>query len=151
MDFYSLKNIKRDVEQNDLYDLFKKTLECKYNVNIYHDVVNESEEMRIDKFLKRMNVPTLYYEEFMLLNNIINPFSIKAGDVLLYTDTFSSFVVNDEEDVVVKRFIQNKGKNTRVDRERDNINTPPTFKPLNLKQLFLDKNSKKIIINNKLQ
>lgn len=151
MYFYSLENVKRDVEQDNLYDLFKKTLECKYNVNIYHDVVNESEAMRMDKFLKRMDIPSIYYEEFMLLNNIINPFSIKAGDVLLYTNTFSSFAAIEEENNVVKKFIQNKGKSTRVDRERDNSATPPTFKPLELKQLFLDKNSKKIIINNKLQ
>ena len=86
MKSYSLENIKRDKNQDSLYDIFSKTV-VDQKINRLQNTVIDGEDGRLDKVSLRLYGSTNYVEELMIINNIINPFSIKVGDVIFYVET----------------------------------------------------------------
>lgn len=147
---YTLDNLKVNPDQDFLYDIFKNTVVDK-KIPRRTTVVQEGEEMRLDLVSKRLYGTTEYVEELMILNNILNPWSIKKQDSIVFLDYQSISLLQDleiDEEITSEKSAK-PNKNTRVDANR-NKGVIPTIKPINLKQLEVDKTSEKIKINNKL-
>jgi len=151
MKSFTLKNLKRDKKQDNLYNIFKQTYINKNNVPLYETYVNELEEMRLDRISYRLYGSPSYIEELMELNNIMNIWNIKQGDVI-YFSPIGSFDNLKELEKEIDDDIENiskPNKETRIDKNRSK-NVPPTIKPKSLKTLTLDKKNKTIKIHGKL-
>jgi len=153
MNIYSF--IKLNIEKNGFYDLFKRTLVNRFittDIGIF--VVTDEYEGRIDLVCRYLHGNSDLVEELMTLNGIINPFSIKIGNIIYYyknLDNYGLLYQSDPEDFSNKDQIlnMNKKKNTKKDVNR--IGSPPTIKPDNLKQIDINYDKKKITIINKFR
>lgn len=86
MKLYSLEKIERVKEQDNLYDLFYpilKDIDIK-NFILKKYIVKEERSMRIDLICLDIYNSIDYIDELMHINNIIDPYSIKKGDVIYY-------------------------------------------------------------------
>ena len=143
---FTLENLKRDIEQDNLYNLFIQTYIDK-NLQLYQTYVTEDENMRLDKISKRIFGFSGYIEELMQINNILNIWNVKNGDVISYSPINNLELLKSLEkqldDVYEK--ISRPNKKTRVDPDRK-TNVPPTIKPKSLKSIVLDTKNKTITI-----
>jgi hypothetical protein len=150
VNFYTLKedNIGNE-KQNGLYKLSNITVKS-YNftenqLGLY--VVPREYEMRMDLISNHLYDSMEYVEELMKLNNIINPFAIKEGDVINYLPLDILHLMHAE-------YNENELQPTnlaQVDKEKENTkqNRQPSEKPREIKQIIEDKQAKKVrIINN---
>lgn len=156
MKFYSFEKgkLKRDTNtQGNPYNLFDNTMVDKdiKDLTKYQHVVMDTQEGRLDKVSLALYGSTEYVEELMKINNIINPFSIKNGDILYYVleSDLPSLYVEKEEDESTDVMSINNPQATRKDANRTN-KTPPVVKNKNNKQISWDKENKKVSITNKI-
>jgi hypothetical protein len=142
MNIYSFKNLTRDVNQNNLYDLFPTQVAFNIPINLYTDTVRREEHMRADLVCKRLYGTTSIIEEFLKVNNLMNIWSVYENDSILY------FMYEDLNKLYYKEPV-NTSKNTKKDPNR---NLPPSIKPSSgTQQVTINKNSKKIQIINSFQ
>lgn len=149
---YTLENLKRNEEQDNLYDLFKDTLLDSDKLTKYLTTVQDGEEMRLDLVSRRIYGTTAYEEELMILNNILNSWSIQKGDEIYFlpSNVIDLMKQPEKENVKVdKKTTKKVDKNTKYDTNRTK-GVIPTIKPLDFKSITVDKKAKKIKINNKL-
>lgn len=148
MESFTLNNLKRDEKQEKLYNIFKQTYVDSKKLKLMTTYVNFEENMRLDKISYRLYGSTVYIEELMQINNIINVWNVKYGDQIQYAALNSLHILKSLEkeldDVYEK--ISKENKNTRVDPNRS-TGVPPTIKPKNLENLTIDKKTRKIKIN----
>jgi phage FluMu protein gp41 len=152
MDTFTFEVIKRNTDQDNLYDIFSKSVVDK-PIKRKKNVVLESEDGRLDIFSKRIYGTKKYVEELMMINNIINPFSVKSGDELSYVDynNITAFRETEKDDKNVESVTNPKrNKNTRKDSNRDK-GVPPTIRPADFEQILVDKKNKTIKLNTRLQ
>lgn len=152
---YSLDKLEFTSSNSGEYlrNIFQKTVVDNKEIETYTTIVKEEEAMRIDRICDRIYGTTRFVEELMVLNNIINPWSINAGDEFVY------FALREEEKMhefdpestktATKEKLANPNKNTRKDPNRSD-NLTPTIKPKNMKSLDVNKENHKIKIINKL-
>jgi hypothetical protein len=148
MKIYTLDNIKRDINQGGLYDIFDTKISQKSYTKVFWYTVQPEEEMRMDLICKKFYGETDYIDEILTLNNIIDPFSITKGtNILLFEldDTITLYV----QDVEVKQDLSlvNKNKETTKDPNRgDNKKLPGNMKKdVNYLDVNIDKDKVKII------
>jgi len=146
----SFKNLKRDEKQDKLYNIFQTTVVNNNNIELFEYVVKREDEMRIDKVSTNIYNSNQYTEELMVLNNIIDPWSIKEGDII-YFCTLDDIqkLYSDDDDYYVdieKLLDKSQNKSTKIDPSRKILN--PVIKPKNLKQINVNKNNHKIQIIN---
>ena len=151
---YTFTVIKRDPKQNNLYDLFSFSgVRDIMSIQKYLDVVNDGEECRMDLISKRLYGTSAYVEELMRINNILNPFSVNAGDPLYFVmvEDLEYYRYVDFDSKVLSTRISNPKdkKGTRVDPTRQ-TGVPPTIRPIDFKQILVDKQNKTIKLNTKL-
>jgi len=150
---YTLDNLKRTTEQNNLYDLFKTTIVDSGKLQKQSTFVQKGEEMRLDLVSKRIYGTVAYEEELMILNNIILPYSIKDGDEIYFLPVDSIDIMHqlekDDEQINVDKKSPKNNKNTKYDPNRTK-GVIPTITPLNYKSVTVDKKAQKIKINNKM-
>lgn len=147
---FTFEMVVRDSQQDNLYDIFRQTIVDKKIENKYYNFVKTGEECRLDKVSLRLSNSTAYIEEIMLLNNIVNPWSVNLGDEITFLDTFVVLQEVEEEDTDIKNIVNpSKNKDTRIDPNRQK-GTPPTIKPTNFKQILVDKKNQTIKLNTKL-
>ena len=144
MESYTLNNINRDDKQQKLYNIFQKTVVDNKDKPILETTVFSGEEMRIDKISDRIYGTTKFEEELMVLNNILNSYSINVGDTIKYflpgyETTMQEVEKSSDQDIV--KSLANPNKNTRKDPNR-NDNLIPTIKPANLTSVDVNKNNK---------
>lgn len=152
MNSYTFKIVtenRRDINEDSLYNLFVDTIIDK-DVVRYPQIVMEGEEGRLDLVSKRIYGGN-YIEELMMINNILNPFSIVEGqeiDVVAPGDLglFRDPELKTEQSNTVAN---PTNKNTRKDPKREK-GVPPTIKPIDFEQLMVNKTSKTIKINTRL-
>jgi hypothetical protein len=144
--------IKRDPNQGNLFNVFQKN--TRYNKNILIDfyVVPREHEMRLDKISNFIYGSPNYVEELMILNDIINPYSVKEGQSIWFCsiDNFQNLYVNDEMltyEEKRKSLINSSQPNRDKKNLSDNQNLPPTVKPNGLQQIKVSKDNKVQIIN----
>lgn len=151
MNSYTLDNTKKD--SNGLYDIFQKTVVENKQLGISTTTVEDGEEMRMDKICERLYGNTNLEEEIMVLNNILNQWTINVGDEIKYlVDDFGKmYEVDKTVSVDVTRTsLINPNKKTKKDPNRiDNLT--PTVKPKNLKSLDVNTENNKIKIINKFE
>ena len=147
---FTFEMVVRDSQQDNSYDIFRQTIVDKKIENKYYNFVKTGEECRLDKVSLRLSNSTAYIEEIMLLNNIVNPWSVNLGDEITFLDTFVVLQEVEEEDTDIKNIVNpSKTKDTRIDPNRQK-GTPPTIKPTNFKQILVDKKNQTIKLNTKL-
>lgn len=145
--------INRDTTQENLYDIFKQTVintpDAQYKRKL--NFVRDGEEARIDKICLRLFDSQAYTEEFMVLNNIINPWSMDIGDDIYYLDGSLETMRQTEKDDTQTENATNpkKKKGVRTDPNRQK-GVPPTIKPIDFQQILIDKKNQTIKLNTKL-
>lgn len=151
MDSFTLTNLKRDSTQGQLYNIFKQTYIDNDDVPLQYVIVQEEEEMRLDKVCVRLYGTRNYIEELMQINDIINIWNVKKNDIIYYTPFNNLSVYKRLEKEIDKAIaeISKEGKNTRVDPKRE-TGVPPTIRPIGLKTLTIDHKTKKIKLLGKL-
>lgn len=147
--------IKRDSNQYDLFNLFQKNMAINTEVNLPLTIfiVPREYEMRLDRISKHIYGSDNYVEELMVLNNIINPYSVKEGDYIYFCDinNLKYLYVDDDmsDDNKNKRQelinSSNVNKNNKISQNDQNL--PKTIKPSNLEQIKITKDNKVLIIN----
>ena len=152
MQGFTFKVIKRDAKQDNLYNIFSSSIVDAENIQKYPFLVLDGEECRLDLVSYRLYGTTYYLEELMVINNIINPFSINVGDTLYYVEyellgLYNS--VDKDESSVTNNNTNNKMKGKRVDPTR-NTGVPPTVRPLDFKQVIVDDNTSTLKLNTRL-
>lgn len=152
MNFYTFDTLNLD--ETGHYNLFEKTMVNKPNLLISTIVVTDEFQGRLDLVCRFVHANTKYLEELMTLNHIINPYSIKTGDVIRYFASTNNYQLlyesdpqpTDKKDEIL---LMNRNKSTKKDKNR--IGSPPTIKPDNLKQIDVNHSKKKITIINKFK
>lgn len=145
-------SITRDINQGELYDIFQKNIMIpkKNNIVLYSYVVPREFEMRIDKISNFLYGSPDYVEELMTINDILNPYSVKEGQIFYYCkfDYIRTFYVKDDmkdNDSIRNSLINSSRSNDNFDFDGDNL--PLTIKPKNLKQITITDDNKVKIIN----
>jgi hypothetical protein len=123
--FKEIEDLERDRDQNGLYDLFVTTFVNNKAILVYGYTVQRGEEMRIDNICNRIYNNINHLSFVLQLNNIQNPLTIKAGDLLFYVreEDIPSFTADPAEaskfrDRVINNAISDKKK--QVDAVRNN-------------------------------
>lgn len=145
---------KLNIGNDGFYDLFQKTMINNDNIFYNYFYVTDEYQGRIDLISKYLYGTTDYIEELMTINNIINPWSIKSGDIIYYANASSDYSIiykndeplNEQKDQIL---LMNKNKSTKKDVNR--LGSPPVIKPDNLKQVDINYVKKKITIINKFK
>ena len=108
--------------------------------------------MRFDLVCKSIYGSNIYEEEMLVFNNILNPYSVKEGQVIKYISPQMIYYLHgfDPLKVNANKVLVNKNKNTKIDPNRKaNQGLPPTVKPNGLEQIQVDEINAVIrIINN---
>lgn len=148
MNLYTFKNNRLEFK-NGVYNLSDLSVNRENfdesDLGIY--IVPREHAMRLDLISHKLYGTANYVEELMKINNILNPFSIKEGDVINYVrlDLIPSMYVVKEDRVLkdINLGLVDSTKNTEKEK------LPPSIKPKGKDQLVVDKKNKKIkIINN---
>ena len=139
--------IVRDSKQNNLYNLFQKNIIYNNNISFNVYVVPREFEMRLDRISNYIYGTPDYIEELMVLNDIINPYSIKEGQYIYFCslEELKTLYIKDE----MRTDLEEKRK--KLIASKNNIkNKPiksPTIKPEGLQQIKVSKDNKVQIIN----
>jgi hypothetical protein len=151
MKIYSFENGK--IGQDGLYDLFKKTVVNRVDIDVSPFVITDEFDGRLDLVCKYLYGSNEFMEELMAMNGIINPHSIKTGDEIFYTESnkLKQLYHKDEEDDSNKSDILNINKDKTTSSDPNRKNYPPSIKPANMKQITVNHNKKKITVTNKLK
>jgi len=133
MEIYDISILKRDPNQNDLYDLIEQTFTLN-TIPLFKFIVGREEEMRPDLISYKLYKSVNYVDFILNLNEIDNPLNIKEGDVILYTtaDKFESYKVSPNTIADKRKTLLSPNKSSRKDPNRqqyieDNYQLPPTF------------------------
>ncbi len=137
--------------KNKLFNIFQKNMEYRTEIQLYKYVVPREYEMRLDLISKRIYGSTNYVEELMLLNNIINPYSIKENQDIYYCsqNSLNALYVKDnmEDNAELRDDIIEAAQPTKNRKDAEK-KIPTTLKPKNIKQVTIDTKNRKVKIMN---
>ena len=145
----------RDSNQGYLVDIIDPLVIWDDTINYYPYVVSNEDAMRIDLICFKIYNNFNYIDELLTMNNIINPWSIKEGDIIYFCDEDSlvslQLQAKTDDNAIVNTLV-NPTKDTQKDPNRDTgTGLPPTIKPAGLKDVEVDYVNKKIKIIDKLK
>lgn len=152
---YTNEKVLRDKKQGDLFDIIDPLVIWDDSLSYYVYIVSKEEEMRPDLICYNIYNSFNYIDELLTWNNILNPFSIKQGQIIYFLDEDSIRALRlqskaDEEEVV--KSLVNPNKDTQKDPNRDvGYGLPPTVKPAGVKDVKVDFNNKTIKIMDKFK
>ena len=134
--------------KDKLVNIFQKNIQYNRGIQLYEYFVPREYEMRLDLISKKLYGSTSYVEELMVINDILNPYSVKENQKIYYcslNDLQSLYVKDDlkENDDVREDIIKASQPNKK---SKDKI--PTTLKPKNIKQVTIDTKNRKIKIMN---
>lgn len=147
---YTLETAERNKNMDNLINIIDPLIYVDDTLNYYPYVVGEEESMRIDLICFNIYGNFAYIDELLTINNIINPWSIKSGDIIYFLNQDDLNVLrlspkSDKQQIVNE--LVNPNKDTQVDPNRETgTGLPPTIKPSNLKEVEVDYNNKTIKI-----
>lgn len=152
MKLYTLDNIKRNSNQNYLYDLFETKITQKSYTKVFWYMTTTEDAMRIDLICKRVYGSTDYVDEILTLNNIVDPLSITQGTLLLMfepSDSTTLYVQDidmskDEDLVNVNKENKNDPGRTKSKKLPSNIKQDPKKRDINI-------DTGKVKINNNIR
>ena len=146
-------NILRDPKQDYLFDLFQKNIVFTRNIVLIPYIVPREFEMRLDRISNYIFSSPDYVEELMVINDIINPYSVKEGQVLYYctVDSVTYLYTKDEllnnNEEQRQSLINSSQPNRQKQKLNSNQNLPVTVKSSNLQQIKVTNDNKVQIIN----
>lgn len=154
----SSNRIIRDSTQGDLFDLFQKNIVNTSNIALQIYIVPREFEMRLDRISDFIYGSSSYVEELMVLNDIINPYSVKEGQYIYFCqiDNLQKLYTIDDLQTLKETARQSLINSSQPNRNKENPNylavgtdqnLPPTVKPSNLKQIKVSKDNVIQIIN----
>lgn len=151
---YTLENAQRSITQDNLTNIVDPIIASDDSLNYYPYVVPENEAMRIEQICYSIYGNFMYEDELLMINNILNPWSIRGGDIIYFLnedDMLSLRLVPKVNQTEIISQLVNPNKDTKRDPNRDgNIQEgtglPPTIKPTGLKDVNVDYNNKTIKI-----
>ena len=144
--------IKRDSNQDNLFDLFQKNIK-RVDLNLKLYIIPKEFEMRLDKISNHIYGTPDYVEELMVLNDIINPYSVKEGQLIYFSsiNALPNLYTKDEmmngNESMKQKLVNSSQPNRNKQKLTNNQNLPPTIKPSNLEQIKVGKDNKVSIIN----
>ncbi len=146
--------IKRDPNQDNLFDLFQKNVvNNSKNMTLQIYIVPREFEMRLDRISDYIYGSSSYMEELMVLNDIINPYSVKAEQYIYFcqVDDLQKLYTIDNlqnlKEVARQNLIKSNQNQNNLNFGTSDQNLPPTVKPSNLQQVKVTKDNKIQIIN----
>ena len=136
--------------KDKLFNIFQKNIEYNNTIQLFKYVVPKEYEMRLDLISKRIYGSPDYIEELMLINNIINPYSIRENQDIYYCskDKIGSLYTTDnllDTDELREKIIQAE-QPSKNRKKTEKI--PTTLKPKNIKQVTIDTKNRKVKIMN---
>lgn len=143
--------INRDPKQLDLFNLFQKNIINVQNLSLMVYIVPKEYEMRLDRISQQLYGTDNYVEELMILNDIINPYSVKEGQYIYFCDINSLANLYTKDDMTNSNEIKRKELINSTQKVQDitvstDKNLPPNIKPSSLNQITVtDDNQVKII------
>ena len=152
MRFYSFENSTKDDTSETgelLIDIFEKTIIDNIDLKNYLYQVPIEFSGRIDLITNVLYSNIDYTEEVLVMNNIVNPFSVKTGDILYYTEienldllyhTDSEINISNKQNIL--NINKSKGSTKRLSL------LPPSVNP-GIKQMDIDYGKKTITLINK--
>ena len=78
--------ISRDTSQYNLFNLFQKNIVNNENLTFQIYIVPREFEMRLDRISDYLYGSPNYVEELMVINDILNPYSVKEGQYIYFCD-----------------------------------------------------------------
>lgn len=156
--FQNIEKLERGNE--GLYNLYTTYFIMNRNVQVYGYRVARGEAMRIDSICYKLYKNTNHQSFILDLNNILNSFNIKEGDLLLYVqeDDIALFKAPVEDGDKIRQKVINKklsDKKQQIDTARqDYINRrkevdalPPNIKQNSKSSINVSNGKVKIILD----
>lgn len=136
MKLYDIDSLRRNLSQDDLYDLFEPTFNLLTGVQQSPFVVGEEEMMRIDLICNKVYGSVNEVDFLCNLNDIDNPLNIMKDDTIFYTSygVIDSFRISEPQVQSTRESLINPNKSTKKDKNRekfveDGFALPPTLNP----------------------
>ena len=145
--------IRRDSNQDNLFDLFQKNVVKNRKIPTTPYIIPREFEMRLDKVSNYIYGSSEYVEELMVLNDIINPYSIKEGQIIYYCkenilpNLYTEDNLSEKKEIQRQKIINSAQPNRNKKKLDKDQNLPPNVKPSNLKQIKVSKDNRVQIIN----
>lgn len=119
MNIKSLNNLQKD---GQAFNLYTQVIINQKTYNVFNFVCDDKHEMRIDLICYDIYQHMENIDILTNINGIINPLSIKSGDVLYYVDDAEAESIRSDENVL-KNILDsiktaNKGKEMKTDKNR---------------------------------
>lgn len=119
MNIKSLNNLEKD---GQAFNLYIQVLIAKKTYNVFNFICDEKHEMRIDLICMDIYQHMENIDILTNINGIINPLSIKSGDILYYVDDAEAESIRSDENIL-KTILDsiksaNKGKEMKQDKNR---------------------------------
>lgn len=143
-------NIINGEDNTLLFDLFEKTICDHLPIKNKIFMVDTDHACRIDNICEKIYGGDNKTEELLVMNNILNPFSVEKGDLLYYTDSYENFNLMYVRDSKLDESNKYKILNINKNKKSKNVGLPPSVNP-GLKQLDIDYEQKRITIINKFK
>lgn len=144
--------IKRDPNQGNLFNLFQKNIMVIPNIPLNIYVVPREYEMRMDRISNHIYGSPNYVEELMVLNDIINPYSVQEGQYIYFCDQsnlqylYTTDDLLNNKEIARQQLISSSQNNKNIQNTNDK-NLPLTIKPSNLNQVTVSADNTVQIIN----
>ena len=145
---YTNETALRDQKQENLVDIIDPVVIWNDTLNYLPYLVSHEEAMRPDIICFNIYNNFNYIDELLTWNNILNPWSIKEGQIIYFLDEDSIATLRlqakaDDEEIV--RSLVNPKKDSKKDPNRESgTGLPPTIKPAGVKDVTVDFNNKTI-------
>ena len=145
--------IKRDSNQNNLFDIFQKNIVNTLYIQKRIYIVPNEYEMRLDAISNHIYGSSDYVEELMILNDLINPYSVKEGQYIYYcqySDLSKLYITDDiptQQDKARQALINSIQTNRNKKNLSNDENLPLTIKPTSINQISVTNDNKIKIIN----
>ena len=138
-----LKSITNLNEIDGFFDLTETKFIFPKNPIRYNEyVIQQHEEMRMDNISNMLYSTPDYMDLLLFINDIINPFSLREGQVIYYPikDDLVKFEYVSEDPTEIQKTFINKSKTKRNDKNRENSNDkekslPPTVNERKIEQV----------------
>lgn len=119
MNIKSLNNLQKD---GQAFNLYIQVLIAQKTYNVFNFICDEKHEMRIDLICMDIYQHMENIDILTNINGIINPLSIKSGDILYYVDDADAESIRSDENIF-KTILDsiksaNKGKEMKQDKNR---------------------------------
>jgi len=122
MEINSLKNKKKN--DDGIYDLYTTIISNNKEYAIFQFLLTERHNMRIDLVCLDIYENTDQIDLLCKVNDILNPLTVKQGDIILFVEPDDIEEIRSSDDIVLDVLDQiknaNNGKQHKVDKNRQN-------------------------------